>query len=45
MAAPAERTHAIDERFVRSEQAVDAIAMEMECVGEGQRFATVSRLS
>ena len=30
----------IDARLVRIEQAVDAIAIEMERVAEGQRFAT-----
>jgi len=34
--APRER----DERLERLEQAVDAIAVEMERVGEGQRFMT-----
>jgi hypothetical protein len=35
-----ERTVAIDDRLARLEQAVDAIAIEMERVGEGQRFLT-----
>ena len=30
----------IDDRLLRIEQAVDAIAIEMERVAEGQRFAT-----
>jgi hypothetical protein len=35
-----ERTAAIDDRLARLEQAVEAIAIEMERVGEGQRFLT-----
>jgi len=30
----------LDERIARLEQAIDAIAVEMERVGEGQRFLT-----
>lgn len=35
-----ELTTSIDDRLARVEQAVDAIAIEMERVGEGQRFLT-----
>jgi hypothetical protein len=34
------RTPDADDRLTRLEQAVDAIAVEMERVGEGQRFLT-----
>jgi hypothetical protein len=34
------RTPDADDRLTRLEQAVDAIAVEMERVGEGQRFIT-----
>lgn len=40
IAAPAEQTHALEQRLARIEQTVDAIAVEMERVGEGQRFVT-----
>lgn len=33
-------TASIDDRLARVEQAVEAIAIEMERVGEGQRFLT-----
>ncbi|HEY5492857.1 MAG TPA: hypothetical protein VIK25_16825 [Gemmatimonadaceae bacterium] len=36
---PAQNT-AVEERLARIEQAVDAIAIEMERMGEGQRFVT-----
>jgi hypothetical protein len=36
----ARRTPDADDRLTRLEQAVDAIAIEMERVGEGQRFIT-----
>lgn len=35
-----EHSPALEERLGRLEQAVDAIAVEMERVGEGQRFVT-----
>ena len=38
--APAARDPVLDERLTRIEQAVEAIAVEMERVGEGQRFVT-----
>ena len=37
---PAESDASIDERLARVEQGIDAIAIEMERVGEGQRFLT-----
>jgi hypothetical protein len=33
-------THSIDARLERMEQAIDAMAVEMERLAEGQRFAT-----
>ena len=39
-AQPAAPTPAIDARLERVEQAIEAIAVEMERVGEGQRFLT-----
>ena len=38
--APAERSIEGDERLVRLEQAVEAIAVEVERIGESQRFLT-----
>jgi hypothetical protein len=38
--APAERSIERDERLVRLEQAVEAIAVEVERIGESQRFLT-----
>jgi len=38
--APAPNSSAIEQRLGRIEQAVDAIAIEMERVSEGQRFTT-----
>lgn len=38
--APAAHDRVIDERLARIEQAVEAIAVEMERIGEGQRFVT-----
>jgi hypothetical protein len=35
-----EQTRALEARLERVEQAVDAIALEVERVGEGQRFLT-----
>ena len=35
-----ERTRELEDRMVRVEQAVDAIAVEVERIGEGQRFVT-----
>ena len=32
--------HAIDDRLARIEQAVDAMAVEVERISEGQRFTT-----
>jgi hypothetical protein len=37
---PAETTPVLEARLERVEQALDAIAVEMERVGEGQRFLT-----
>lgn len=39
-AKPADSSRVDDARFVRLEQAVDAIAIEVERIGEAQRFAT-----
>ncbi len=39
-AAPPAVSSGVDERLQRIEQAVDAIAVEMERVSEGQRFTT-----
>jgi len=39
-AAVAELPKDLAERFTRLEQAVDAVAIELERVGEGQRFVT-----
>lgn len=38
--APAELSPEIDERLTRLEQAMDAVAVEVERVGEGQRYVT-----
>ena len=38
--APTMRDPILDERIARIEHAVEAIAVEMERVGEGQRFVT-----
>lgn len=38
--APAGMSPDIDERFTRLEQAMDAVAVEVERVGEGQRYVT-----
>ena len=38
--APPVREHGLESRLERVEQAGDAIAVEMERVGEGQRFLT-----
>jgi len=38
--APAERSLESDARMVRLEQAVEAIAVEVERIGESQRFLT-----
>ena len=35
-----EHTRELEDRMVRVEQAVDAIAVEVERIGEGQRFVT-----
>ncbi|HVF38881.1 MAG TPA: hypothetical protein VM939_03200 [Gemmatimonadaceae bacterium] len=40
LSAPAEQNIVLEQRLMRIEQAVDAIAVEMERVGEGQRFVT-----
>jgi hypothetical protein len=37
---PSTDTRAIDDRLTRMEQSIEAIAIEMERVGEGQRFVT-----
>ena len=37
---PTDQSDALDARLARIEQAVDAIAIEMERVTEGQRFVT-----
>lgn len=37
---PPADTRAIDDRLTRMEQSIEAIAVEMERVGEGQRFVT-----
>ena len=37
---PADSTARIEERLERMEQAIDAMAMEVERVSEGQRFTT-----
>jgi hypothetical protein len=37
---PADSSRLDEARFVRLEQAVDAIAIEVERIGEAQRFAT-----
>jgi hypothetical protein len=39
-AAPAPQIERIDERLARIEQAVDAMAIEVERISEGQRFTT-----
>ena len=38
--APAESSSAIQERLARVEQAVEAVAVEIERIGESQRFLT-----
>ncbi|MEO6445121.1 MAG: hypothetical protein ABIZ91_02740, partial [Gemmatimonadaceae bacterium] len=38
--ATADVSHELDERFTRLEQGMDAIAVEVERVGESQRFMT-----
>ncbi|HEY8164262.1 MAG TPA: hypothetical protein VIF83_01790 [Gemmatimonadaceae bacterium] len=38
--SPPADLRAIDERLTRMEQSIDAMAIEMERVGEGQRFVT-----
>lgn len=38
--SPSSDTRAIDERLSRMEQSIEAISIEMERVGEGQRFVT-----
>ncbi|MEP6492186.1 MAG: hypothetical protein ABJF01_05890 [bacterium] len=38
--AAAAQSSSVDDRLARLEQAVEAIAIEMERVGEGQRFLT-----
>ena len=38
--APPPASREQEERFVRLEQAVDAVALEVERLGEGQRFVT-----
>jgi CRP-like cAMP-binding protein len=40
LAASPTHTHEMQERLQRVEQSVDAIAVEMERIGEGQRFVT-----
>jgi len=40
LAPPAEAPHALEARLARIEQAVEAVAIEMERVSEGQRFVT-----
>ena len=40
IAAGAGEGHALEARMARVEQAVDAIALEVERVGEGQRYLT-----
>lgn len=37
---PATDTRALDDRLRRIEQSIEAMAIEMERVGEGQRFVT-----
>ena len=37
---PAEKSGSVEERMERIERAVEAIAVEVERVGEGQRFVT-----
>jgi hypothetical protein len=38
--SPPSDTRALDERLTRMEQSIEAMAIEMERVGEGQRFVT-----
>jgi hypothetical protein len=40
LARPETTANALEERLERLEHAVDSIAVEMERVGEGQRFVT-----
>ncbi len=37
---PSTDTRALDDRLARMEQSIEAMAIEMERVGEGQRFVT-----